>query len=226
MLISITSIVIISQQHFLYNPAIFIPMNTKSIPAPTRQPPQISILISQYIISATTGLDIPLLICATFFPISTTQPALVCTKVAIVSKNTIQSEMNTFDRIIWKRVVDTEYHISRNTNKCKDHMEIGRVNDFCPAFIHPDLLIYRLTVRAVTVPTGIVVEFKVPAVRTLGGVDPQCPGLAGKDGPGPFLYRQGIPVPEDELPGGLRELGVSGRTDEDSSVGMFNIMAF
>ena len=43
----------------LYNPAIFIPMNAKSIPAPTRQPPQISILISQYIISATTGLDIP-----------------------------------------------------------------------------------------------------------------------------------------------------------------------
>ena len=31
---------------------------------------------------------------------------MVCTKVAIVSKNTIQSEMNTFDRIIWKRVVD------------------------------------------------------------------------------------------------------------------------
>lgn len=64
--------------------------------------------------------------------------------------------------------------------KCKDHMEIGRVNDFCPAFIHPDLLIYRLTVRAVTVPTGIVVEFKVPAVRALGNVDPQFPGLAGK----------------------------------------------
>ena len=263
-----------------------------------------------------------------FFPVSTTQPAIVCVKVPIASKNILQSEINTFDRIIWKRVVDTEYHISRNTNKCKDHMEIGRVNDFCPAFIHPDLLIYRLTVRAVTVPTGIVVEFKVPAVRTLGDVDPQCPGLAGKDGPGsfllykrgaggrrkcpgrkvdvdgsgidafmshkgfegkqvgsvlimisgksmpksmagkavfpsqfllvgtdvirdtlvvdesgripflcekespgPFLYRQGIPVPEDELPGGLRELGVSGRTafgrtDEDSSVGMFNIMAF
>ena len=33
-----------------------------------------------------------------------------------LSKNTIQSEMNTFDRIIWKRVVDTEYHISRNIN--------------------------------------------------------------------------------------------------------------
>lgn len=76
--------------------------------------------------------------------------------------------------------------------KGKDHMEIGRVNDFCPAFIHPDLLVYRLTVRAVTVPAGTVVEFKVPAVRTLGNVDPQFPGLAGKDGHGSFLlYKRG-----------------------------------
>ena len=63
-------------------------------------PPQTSILINQYIISATTGLDIPLLICATVFPIITTQPAMVCIKVAIVSKNSPQSEMNTFDCII------------------------------------------------------------------------------------------------------------------------------
>lgn len=76
--------------------------------------------------------------------------------------------------------------------KCKDHMEIGRVNDFCPAFIHPDLLVYRLTVRAVTVPAGTVVEFKVPAVRALGNVDPQFSGLAGQDGPGSFLlYKRG-----------------------------------
>ena len=108
--------VIISQQHFLYNPAIFIPMNAKSIPALTRQPPQTNILISQYPIPATTGLDIPSLICATFFPVSTIQPAMVCIKVAIVSKNLPRSEINTFDRIIWKRVVDTEYHISRNIN--------------------------------------------------------------------------------------------------------------
>ena len=45
------------------------------------------------------GLDIPSLICATFFPASTTQPAMVCVKVAIVSKNTTQSEINIFDRI-------------------------------------------------------------------------------------------------------------------------------
>ena len=92
--------VIISQQHFLYNPAIFIPINAASNPTPTRHPLQTSILISQYIIPTTTELDIPLLICAMVFPVSTTQPAMVCVKVAIVSKNLLQSEMNTLDRII------------------------------------------------------------------------------------------------------------------------------
>ena len=82
--------VIISQQYFLYSPAIFIPINATSIPAPTRHPPQINILISQYIIPATTGLDIPLLICAMFFVAGIIHPAMVCTKVAIVSKNTTQ----------------------------------------------------------------------------------------------------------------------------------------
>jgi hypothetical protein len=92
--------VIISQQYFLYSPAIFISMNAKSIPTPTRHPPEISILIIQYIIPATTGLDIPLLTCATFFPASIVNPAMFCIKVAIVSKNTTQSEINIFDRII------------------------------------------------------------------------------------------------------------------------------
>ena len=82
--------VIISQQHFLYNSAIFISINATSIPAPTKHPPQISILISQYTIPATTGLDIPLLICAMFFVADIIHPAMVCTKVAIVSKNTTQ----------------------------------------------------------------------------------------------------------------------------------------
>ena len=100
MLINVTSMVIMSQQYFLYSLAIFIPMNATSIPTPTIHPPQTSILISQYIIPAMTGLDIPSLICAMFFPVSTTQPAMVCVKVSIVSKNTTQSEINIFDRII------------------------------------------------------------------------------------------------------------------------------
>ena len=109
MLISITIMVIMSQQYFLYRPTIFIPMNAKNIPAPTRQPPQINILISQYTIPATTGLDIPLLICAMFFAAGIIPPAMVCTKVAIVSKNTIQSEFagavishNQIDRGGWR----------------------------------------------------------------------------------------------------------------------------
>ena len=90
MLIIVTNMVIISQQHFLYNSTIFIPINATSIPIPTRHPPQLNILISQYTIPATTGLDIPLLICAMFFVADIIHPAMVCTKVAIVSKNTTQ----------------------------------------------------------------------------------------------------------------------------------------
>ena len=114
MLISITIIVIISQQHFLYILAILIPMNAKSIPAPTRHPLQTSILISQYTIPAITGLDIPLLICASFFPVSITQPAIICIEAAIVSKNITQSDKNILDRIIRKMVVIAEYHTSKN----------------------------------------------------------------------------------------------------------------
>ena len=56
----------------------------------------------------------------------------------------------------------------------------------------------------------------------------QVPFLGEKEIPWPFLYRQGIPVLEDELPGSLRELGVSGRTvfrgtDEDPAPGMFDV---
>ena len=94
--------------------------------------------------------------------------------------------------------------------KCKDHMEVGGVDDFRPALIHPDLLVYRLTVGAVTVPVGIVVEFKVSAVRTLGNVDPQCSGLAGKDGPGSFLlYKRGTGSLVQEILIGVGSSGYS-----------------
>ena len=77
--------------------------------------------------------------------------------------------------------------------KGKNYMEVRSINDLCPAFVYPDFFIDSLTVRAVTIPAGIVVEFKVPAVRTLGNVDSQFPGLAGKDGPGSLLlYKRGM----------------------------------
>ena len=60
MLISVTSIVIISQQYFLYSPAIFIPVNAKSISAPTRQPPQkMCIRDRDYALSHQKKVEIP-----------------------------------------------------------------------------------------------------------------------------------------------------------------------
>jgi len=100
MLISVTIMVIVSQQYFLYRLAILIPITTDSIPATAKHPPQISILIIQYTTPAMTRLDNPLLICATFFPVSIIHPAMLCIKVAIVSKNTTQSEIKIFDSII------------------------------------------------------------------------------------------------------------------------------
>lgn len=51
----------------------------------------------------------------------------------------------------------------------------------------------------------------------------RIPFLGEKEVARAFLYRQGIPVLEDELPGGLRELGVSGRTVLGGTPGMFNV---
>ncbi len=49
----------------------------------------------------------------------------------------------------------------------KNHMKVGGINDFGPAFIHPDFLQHRLTVRTAAVTTGIVVKFHVSTVSTL-----------------------------------------------------------
>ena len=51
--------------------------------------------------------------------------------------------------------------------ECKYHMEIGNVNDFSPAFIHPDLFIHSLTVGTVAVTAGIIMKLNVSAIRTL-----------------------------------------------------------
>lgn len=48
----------------------------------------------------------------------------------------------------------------------KYHMKIGGVNDLCPALIHPDFFLESLTVRAVTVTAGIIVDFRMSAFLT------------------------------------------------------------
>ena len=46
------------------------------------------------------------------------------------------------------------------------HMKVRGVDHFCPASVHPELFLYGLTVRAIPVAAGVIVEFYVPTVRT------------------------------------------------------------
>ena len=68
--------------------------------------------------------------------------------------------------------------------KSEYHMEVGGIYDFRPAFVHPDLLIHSLTVGAVTVAAGIVVDLGMAAIGTDADTAAQCTGLAPKDGHG------------------------------------------
>lgn len=70
--------------------------------------------------------------------------------------------------------------------KCKYHMKIGNVNDFSPAFINPDFFVHSLTVGAVTVTTGIIMDFNMSTIRTLADVIAEFPGFAVQDGMGSF----------------------------------------
>lgn len=63
----------------------------------------------------------------------------------------------------------------------KYHMKVRGVNDFSPAFIYPDLFLYGLAVRAAAVTAGIIVEFDMPAVRTLGNMGSELSGSAVQD---------------------------------------------
>lgn len=51
--------------------------------------------------------------------------------------------------------------------KRKYHMKVRGVNDFSPSFIHLDFVQNSLTVWAVTVSAGIIMDFYVATVRTL-----------------------------------------------------------
>ena len=64
------------------------------------------------------------------------------------------------------------------------HMEIGRIDHFRPALVHPDLFFDSLTVWTVTVAAGVIVEFHMPAVWTLGNIYPKFSGFTVQDSPG------------------------------------------
>ena len=71
--------------------------------------------------------------------------------------------------------------------ECKHHMEVRGVNDFRPAFIHPDFFQDGLTVGAVPVAAGIVVERYMSAFHARTGIDSEPAGLTCQDSAGSFL---------------------------------------
>lgn len=81
--------------------------------------------------------------------------------------------------------------------ECKNHMEVRGVYDFRPAFVHPDFFHDRLTVGAVPVPAGVVMDFGMPAVRTPAGIVSKPPGFAVQNGMGSFSLYFRL-----EMPGG------------------------
>lgn len=70
--------------------------------------------------------------------------------------------------------------------KCEYHMEIRGIDHFCPAFIYPEFLIDSLAVGAAAVTAGIMMDFNVAAVRTLGKVAAELTGFAVQDSKGGF----------------------------------------
>ena len=69
----------------------------------------------------------------------------------------------------------------------KHHVEVRGINDFRPAFIHPDFFQYSLTDGAVPVPAGILVEFHVSAFAALTDIESKPAGLTCQDGAGSFF---------------------------------------
>ena len=65
---------------------------------------------------------------------------------------------------------------------CKNHMEIGGINDFRFSGINPDFLKDSLTVGAVPVAAGIIVDLHMPAISTLGNVAAKRATFAGGNG--------------------------------------------
>ena len=61
--------------------------------------------------------------------------------------------------------------------KCKHYMKIRSLNDFSPAFIHPDFFLYRLTVRAAAAAAGILMDLHMPAIGTMAHVETKLPGF-------------------------------------------------
>lgn len=76
--------------------------------------------------------------------------------------------------------------------KGENHMEVGSIDDFCPAFVHPDFLIHSLAVGAAAVAAGVLVELHMSAFGAFADVNAKPAGFTGEDGTGSFLVFIGL----------------------------------
>ena len=74
------------------------------------------------------------------------------------------------------------------------HMKVRGIDHFCPAFIHPDLFVDSLTVWAVTVTTGIIVDLCMAAILTDTDAVSKRAGFTVHKSPGSFLLNPGLIV--------------------------------
>lgn len=76
--------------------------------------------------------------------------------------------------------------------KGKYHMEVRGINDFRFPLVYPDLLQNSLTVWAVPVPAGIMMDLQMSAIPAVADVVPQRSGLTVKDGMRSFFLNAGL----------------------------------
>ena len=101
--------------------------------------------------------------------------------------------------------VNKGVHLMRNG---KYQMEVGGVNDFGPAFIHPDFFLDSLALRTVAVMAGIVADLDVPAVTAAADVAAKFSGFTVLYGRSRFLLdiRLVKSLCAVLLPGSLKDL--------------------
>ncbi len=92
--------------------------------------------------------------------------------------------------------------------KCKHHMKVGRIDDFSPSFIHPDFFKDSLTVRTVSVSTGVVVDLHMSTVCTLTDAAAKFSSLAVQNGMRSLFLDTRLVMPAGEVfVGRLPDLG-------------------
>ena len=111
----------------------------------------------------------------------------LCTKVFFVGSQ-FQKRLGTasMEQPVEKLLITVDQRVEF-VRKCEYHMKVRGINDFRPAFIHPDFFQDGLTVGAIPVAAGIIVELCMSAFHALTDIDSEPAGLTCQNGTGGFF---------------------------------------